>query len=459
MADSASTDAPRGALSLGPDPHTAGEQLAILPDGRRVVLLPLPEGAVQTVRSALLRVAGVGHEHLAEPGLISHDERWVVLPAGERGSVAGRPSLGEDGRWGELVTVFLPVARALAAAHEAGVPHGMLTPARVLLSADGRPSLSGLGLAGALDAPPGTGDSTGEVMRRDVRDLAAMVLQRLGPIPQPEPVEVEWLRAAAGHGTGGDEGISMPDLEAMIRELAVPTPVRDEPGSGGRAERARRIQAFLQPASRGGSRRANRPSSTSRRARHRRNAAIASAWARAGRTRVLLGSGVAAASLLGAGALVWSATGDRAPIANGGSLPQCASPGRASAVHEELQQGSAPRWARVVQQLHDRRSFALQTRDAAALCEVYLADSPGLSADARLVNDLIRRSAEVAGLSFTVHSAHELRWDGSRAELRVHDSTTTYHVRSDGVTRQHDGVPGSTWDAVVVRTVDGWRFG
>ena len=57
------------------------------------------------------------------------------------GVVAARGRL----RPGEVVTVLVPLARALAALHAQGIQHGDVAPGNVLFSGDGRPSLADLG--------------------------------------------------------------------------------------------------------------------------------------------------------------------------------------------------------------------------------------------------------------------------------------------------------------------------
>ncbi len=48
---------------------------------------------------------------------------------------------------GEVVTVVVPLAQALAAAHDRGIVHGDVSPSNVLFTADGMPLLSDLGVA------------------------------------------------------------------------------------------------------------------------------------------------------------------------------------------------------------------------------------------------------------------------------------------------------------------------
>jgi hypothetical protein len=72
---------------------------------------------------------------------------------------------------GEVVTLGVAIAWALAAAHAAGITHGRLRDADVLIDPGGRPMLAGVGVMGVLGA-------AGEP-RNDVSGLARMLLSLL----------------------------------------------------------------------------------------------------------------------------------------------------------------------------------------------------------------------------------------------------------------------------------------
>ena len=78
------------------------------------------------------------------------DDLVLVLDLAPGGSlarlVAGRGPLPP----GEVVTVAVPLAQALADVHARGLVHGDVTPANVLFAADGRPLLSDLGVSRLL---------------------------------------------------------------------------------------------------------------------------------------------------------------------------------------------------------------------------------------------------------------------------------------------------------------------
>ncbi len=49
--------------------------------------------------------------------------------------------------WREIVEVFIPIGKGLAATHDAGVVHGDFKPVNVMIAADGRPRIADFGLA------------------------------------------------------------------------------------------------------------------------------------------------------------------------------------------------------------------------------------------------------------------------------------------------------------------------
>ncbi len=102
-------------------------------------------------------------------------------------------------RPGEVVTVLVPLARALAALHAQGVQHGDLAPGNVLFDRDGRPALADLGTTRLTGEPrlevygtPGyvdpavlTGTAPGPPS--DVYGLAALGWLALTGSPPPSP--------------------------------------------------------------------------------------------------------------------------------------------------------------------------------------------------------------------------------------------------------------------------------
>ncbi|MBX9246168.1 protein kinase, partial [Actinotalea ferrariae] len=108
--------------------------------------------SVLVVRSAMhaarleeraARLSGVEHEHLARVGAAFPlpDGRLAVLHRAVEGTdLATLHRAREQWSPGEVVTVLVPLAGALDALHAAGLAHGDVSPANVVIS-DGRPVL------------------------------------------------------------------------------------------------------------------------------------------------------------------------------------------------------------------------------------------------------------------------------------------------------------------------------
>jgi len=158
-----------------------------------IVDAPTP-GEVTRLRRRVARLSAVGHPHLAAVGPVAElaDGSLAVLaeeiPGTDLESVcAGR------GQWsaGEVVTVVVPLAEALAALHDAGLCHGDVAAANVVLRPDGRPVLVDLVLADGpgehgtpgMAAPERT---TGATTGCDVYALARLGLRLLAVAGTPE---------------------------------------------------------------------------------------------------------------------------------------------------------------------------------------------------------------------------------------------------------------------------------
>ena len=123
---------------------------------------------------------------------------------------------------GEVVTVGVPLAEALAAAHDRGLVHGAVTASAVLFTADGMPLLAGLG----LEAP-------GATPQEDVAALAELCAGLLAPGSAPA---LEGVLARASDPYGGVGAAGLADL---LRGTCPPEPVRLRPGRGVEASPAR----------------------------------------------------------------------------------------------------------------------------------------------------------------------------------------------------------------------------
>ncbi len=188
---------------------------------RRVRLPPDAAGREAAMRSARLLVE-LGHPHLVPViDVITTSEGIAVVSEPVNGAINLARLLGVRERLdpGEVVTVGLPLAQALAAAHSAGVVHGRLDLADVLLEPNGRPVLAGVGIAGL-----GGSSTTPPV---DVGDLAGLLLAAMPHATGPDAAAV----AVAVAPALVDDPVRRPTAEELAAALARschPAPVRLE---------------------------------------------------------------------------------------------------------------------------------------------------------------------------------------------------------------------------------------
>ena len=147
-------------------------------------------------------------------GVVEHEGLLVlVLDAPSGGALdalaARRGSLDP----GEVVTVGVPVAQALSAAHERGLVHGALTASSVVFTADGMPLLAGLGLE-PQDATP----------QEDVLALAELCAGLLVPGAAPA------LEAVLAQAADPRAGLTAAAVADRLRSACAPVPVRLRPG-------------------------------------------------------------------------------------------------------------------------------------------------------------------------------------------------------------------------------------
>ncbi|WP_236706457.1 serine/threonine protein kinase [Frankia sp. ACN1ag] len=198
---------------------------------RRVRLAPDP-----VLRSAAVAAARALAE-LAHPHI---NPVVAVLPTAEGLALITEPVVGAislarllalrgDLDPGEVVTVGLPVAQALAAAHAVGIVHGRLEREDILLEPNGRPVLTGLGIAALADAaradplPP-------EAASADVHDLADLLLGAMREATGPDAAAVA-VAVATAMIDDPHRRPSAAELAAALARSATPLPVR-LPGDG-----------------------------------------------------------------------------------------------------------------------------------------------------------------------------------------------------------------------------------
>ncbi len=146
--------------------------------------------------------------------VVEHDGLLVLVldapSGGALDAVAARRGALDPG---EVVTVGVPLAEALSAAHDRGLVHGALTASSVLFTTEGMPLLAGLGLE-PQDATP----------QEDVGALAELCAGLLPPGSAPA------LEAVLAQAAGPHAGLTAGDLADRLRSACTPAPVRLRPG-------------------------------------------------------------------------------------------------------------------------------------------------------------------------------------------------------------------------------------
>ncbi|GAA2023877.1 hypothetical protein GCM10009756_12550 [Pseudokineococcus marinus] len=127
--------------------------------------VPADEAVRARLRDEAALAAALGGPHLVRLRGVTETAATAGAPArpvlvlehalgGSLGAlVAARGALDA----GEVVTLLVPLAGALADLHASGVVHGDVSPGNVLFAEDGRPLLADLGTAGLVAAAPAAG--------------------------------------------------------------------------------------------------------------------------------------------------------------------------------------------------------------------------------------------------------------------------------------------------------------
>lgn len=181
----------------------------------------------QQVHEAEL-LAGLDHPHLVRLHEVVRrrtrdgEQVALVLDLLAGGSLADLLARRGRLRPGEVVTAVAPVAAALAHVHDRGIVHGDLSPGNVVLTAEGRPVLTDLGVARAVGEPGGgevTPPYVDPVVARggaagpasDVFGVAAAAFHALTGIPP-------WNAAGAGQTVVVAASGDVPDLALLAPE-------------------------------------------------------------------------------------------------------------------------------------------------------------------------------------------------------------------------------------------------
>jgi hypothetical protein len=468
--------------------------------GDPVALKRLHPGAGLEARDRLRReaaaLAGVQHPHIVRLRSVvgADDDLVLVLDLATGGSlarlVAARGTLSP----GEVVTVAVPLAQALADVHARGLVHGDVTPANVLFAADGRPLLSDLGVArllgdgsaeaagtsGFVDPAVVAGGATGPAS--DVHGLAATCMAALSgsaPYDDRGVLAVSSVVSAVGsplldalRGALAADPAERPDAAALARavwEAAPAEPVRlGGPPSAAApplpvTHRVRREPVPVVAQEAGGRRRRGRTAG-------RRLAGAARGW-RTGLGLLLAATAVTTAAVTG---IAWAGADDGPPAGDVASkastpspIPTTSSPPAPQAAPVSPRASSTPaapggsaRWGAVLQRLDAARTAAFAAASPAALRDVYEPGSPALSRDRAALVRLSRAGLRAEGLTLEATSVTVLRRGPSTVRLRVTDVLAGYRLRDarGEVVQERDGRAETRWAVTLRRSEGRWRI-
>jgi hypothetical protein len=270
---------------------------------------------------------------------------------------------------GEVVTLGVALCWALAHAHEAGIAHGRLCDADVLIGPDGRPVLTGVGVMGVLGAP-GTAEA-------DVRALQRMLVSLLDLESAAAPRVAEAL-------AGGSPGAA--ELAALLAASAPAEPLRvHEPGRGPTAP-TRRTRPGLPRAKR-----------------------IRPRMLAAGAGVVLLGA------LVG-----WASAPGPHAAKSIGAAPSAAP---ALAGQQEVD------WRQVLTRLDAARSAAFERPGSAGFDDVDVPGSQAYRYDAAAATSLRAHGVHAVGLRIVLESVRVESVTARRVTLRVADRRLPYELR------------------------------
>lgn len=424
------------------------------------------------------RLRGVQHEHLArvrDVVAVGVGAAALLVDHMPGPTLAALRSARGPLSAGEAVTLAVPLADALEALHAAGLVHGDVSPANVVIGLDGRPVL--VDLLGALTPSAGTPGFAAPEVRRgeacgppgDVYALASVVLAQLGPgadaaVSNDDQRVRDLLTAAADPD---------PRLRLAARELAdacfrahEPEPIVLPDSS----VLARTELAGL--AGRGG-----QTTTVRRSSRHRgRRAWRAHPGRAAAAVGVVVVCGVLAFAVVQRGPdEAGGSTPGAEPRTSGGFPTRLVGAADSSAIgllHGGRALGvlaahpTAPAAATegadpvaAARRLTERRAAVISAGDVAALTSVEVLGSRAHAADAAILADLAARGLRIDGLSVEVAGVELVSAADTQVRVAVTSVTSGYRqLRADGTTETAVPAGGQRTVVLVLElTSDGFR--
>lgn len=408
---------------------------------------------------------------------------------------------------GEVVTVAVPLAEALACAHGLGMVHGDVSPANVLFTADGMPLLADLGVArtagtgGAVDGTaeyvdPAVAAGGAPDPASDVWALAALCHHLLAGTPPHDGASVAQVLDAAVAGERAPLGLLAPSAPRALVAAVEAGLARDpaqRPDAAAFASLLRRAHATA-PVRLSDGPAVHPPVRETHVVRAAAPDEPASRrWGLRAVPRQWLGAGGLALLVVLAAVVGWVsgrsevpsavAAGSTAPrepaVGAGPATPRPPSPSRPAAasspggvaVSDQPAPVTAPAatspppsaavdWSAVLTALDDRRAQAFATADPARLAAVWAPGSDGLAADRSLVAALARDGRTAHGLRHKLRGVRVLAADDRSARLEVVDVLAEHEVRDrGGRVVQQVGLRGSAvWQVRLVAGTGGWRL-
>ena len=415
-------------------------------------------------------LAGVTHPHVVRLRTVvsAGEDLVLVLDHAAGGSLAGLLSTRCLSP-GEVVTLAVPLAEALATVHRAGLAHGDVSPGNVLFSADGRPLLADLGVCRLVGDPDGgavagTAGFVDPVVlagaepspASDVYGLAAVCAAALtGRAPDPaEPDPAAWLSAAAPGAPA-----------ALVGALAAALDLPPHPRPSA-AELAQAVFAAWPAAPVLLGRRsaeevpglvAGPHGAVTHEVRGSRVPVVddAAPGAPAPRARLwrLAAAGLAVVGVLGVAVLtgvVWAGTDGR---------QSAAEPSAAASRGTVQARPTVVSWTEVLAGLDRVRSAAFATADPAVLDQVYAPGSPALARDRLRVAQLRDAGFTAHGVRLDTRSVRVVSSSPDTAVLRVVDVMPPYRLvgRQGRTTASRPGRPAEQWSVTLVRAGASWR--
>ena len=475
--------------------------------GRPVALKRLRPGADLATRDRLRReaavLAGVDHPHVVRLRSVhgDGDALVLVLDLAAGGSLAGLLAARRRLAPGEVVTIAVPLAQALAAVHAQGLVHGDVTPANVLFAADGRPLLSDLGVARLLGTGSGEVGGTPGYL-----DPAVLVGAAPGPASDVHGLAATCLAALTGHPPYDEQGNRLepsdgthPGLRATLETALAPDPA-DRPTAealavamfdAAAAEPVRFDRRGADPGDAlvhrpvtgpvvaplthqvgTGQRASEDPAPVaSRRRRLRRPGQRRSGPKLRGRGAVAVACAGVALTLAAVTGIAWAGA-DPVPRAAGLGGRAATSPSRADTapvgapvatsvgVPVGVQVGVttvATDWASTLSALDQARSVAFARGDPAGLRAVYAPGAPALDRDQQVLARMTGAGLRAAGLRLTATSVATADRSGDRVRLAVTDVMPPYRLVDAGgtVVASRPGRGVRSWTVVLARVAGG----